>query len=248
MHSPFSPYICSMANSYFQFKQFRIGQDRCGMKVSTDACIQGAFTTYPEAKRILDIGSGTGLLALMLAQGHPQARIDAVEIEPDAYAQATENIRASPWSDRITIHHLPIQAYAPTALYNLIIANPPFYPNHLPSPDQQRRQAHHNDSLSFFELATACKRLLASEGVCSILLPPRQAAEFRELAALQGLYLAHELAIRESETHQAHRKIQLYRHQQAESPVMGMLTIRDADKAYSPAFRKLLQPYYTIFS
>lgn len=237
-----------MANSYFQFKQFRIEQDRCGMKVSTDACIQGAFTSYPKAQRILDIGSGTGLLALMLAQRHPEAHIDAVEIEPDAFAQAAENIAASPWAGRIIIHHLPVQAYAPTALYDLIIANPPFYPNHLPSPNQQRRQAHHNDSLSFSELASACKSLLAPEGLCSILLPPRQAAEFRALAAQQGLYLVHELAIRESEAHQPHRNIQLYRPLQTKNPGTEMLTIRGEDQAYSQAFRQLLQPYYTIFS
>lgn len=245
--SLYSPYLCPMANSYFQFKQFRVEQDRCGMKVSTDACIQGAFTTYPGAKRILDIGSGTGLLALMLAQRHPEARIDAIEIEPHAFAQASGNIAASPWANRIKIHHLPVQAYAPPVPYYLIIANPPFYPKHLPSPDQQRRQAHHNDSLSFNELASTCKRLLAAEGLCSMLLPPRQAAEFSALAEQQGLFMVQELEIRESAAHQPHRKIQLYRHQQADSPLTEMLTIRGADKAYSQAFRQLLQPYYTIF-
>lgn len=236
-----------MANSYFQFKQFRVEQDRCGMKITTDACIQGAYTTFPKAKRILDIGSGTGLLSLMLAQRHPDALIDAVEIETNAFGQAAENIAASPWAESIKIHHLPIQSFSPQETYELIVANPPFYPDHLRSPDQQRRQAHHNDSLSFQELAIACKRLLAAEGICSILLPPRQAAEFSEIAAREGLYPAHELEIRESQAHKPHRKIQLFGHQQKKSPSWDRLMIRNEVGAYSGGFCQLLQAYYTIF-
>lgn len=236
-----------MANSYFQFKQFRVEQNRCGMKVCTDACIQGAYTSAAEAKRILDIGCGTGLLALMLAQRHPEARIDAVEIEANAFAQAGENISASPWTERIKIHHLPIQSFSPQDPYELIVANPPFYPDHLRSPDQQRRQAHHNDSLSFQDLAEACKRLLAPEGICSILLPPRQSVEFSEIAAHEGLYPIHELEIMESKTHKPHRHVQLYSHHAEKTPSTDSLVIRNENGAYSDRFRQLLQTYYTIF-
>lgn len=243
----FGTYICPMANSYFQFKQFKVEQDRCGMKVTTDACIQGAYTSFPGAKRILDIGCGTGLLSLMLAQRHPEALIDAVEIEASAFVQACNNVATSPWADRIKIHHLPIQAFSPSAPYELIIVNPPFYPNHLPSPDLQRRQAHHNDSLPFGELTKACKRLLAPEGICSVLLPPRQAAEFIANAAQEGFYPVHELEIRESQTHRPHRKIQLYSHQYTSNPAHDSLIIRNEDGHYSERFRQLLQAYYTIF-
>lgn len=236
-----------MANSYFQFKHFRVEQDRCGMKVTTDACIHGAYTTATGAKRILDIGCGTGLLALMLAQRHPGALVDAVEIEARAYAQAKDNISTSPWAERIKINHQPIQSFSPEEPYELIIANPPFYPDHLPSPDQQRRQAHHNDSLTFQELAKACKRLLAAEGICSILLPPRQAAEFSEIAAREVLYPLHELEIRESRAHKPHRKIQLFGHLHKKSPSFDRLIIRNDDSTYSDDFRQLLQAYYTIF-
>lgn len=240
-------YLCAMANSYFQFKQFRVEQERCGMKVCTDACIQGAFTTFPEAKRILDIGCGTGLLSLMLAQRHPEALIDAVEIEANAFAQASDNIAASPWAERIKPHHLPIQSFSPPDPYELIIANPPFYPDHLPSPDQQRRQAHHTDSLPFQELAKACKRLLAPEGICSIMLPPRQAEEFAKIAAQEGLYPLHKLEVRERQAHKPHRSICFYSHRQEENLSTDNLIIRNADTAYSDAFRQLLQAYYTIF-
>lgn len=236
-----------MANSYFQFRQFKVEQDRSGMKITTDACLQGAYTSFPGAKRILDIGCGTGLLSLMLAQRHPEARIDAVEIEAGAFAQACDNIAASPWAERIKIHHLPIQAFSSATAYELVIVNPPFYPNHLSSPDQQRMQAHHNDSLSFQDLAKACKRLLAPEGICSILLPPRQAAEFSEMAKLEGLYPVQELEIRESQSHRPHRKIQLYAHHATTSYATDTLIIRNEGGSYSESFRELLQDYYIIF-
>jgi tRNA1Val (adenine37-N6)-methyltransferase len=235
-----------MANSYFQFKQFRVEQDRCAMKVCTDACIQGAYTCAPNAKRILDIGCGTGLLSLMMAQRHPAAYIDAVEIEVNAYKQALENVSSSPWADRIRVQHLPVQSFSASLPYDLIIVNPPFYPRHLRSPNKQRNQAHHHDSLSFQELAKACKSLLAPEGYCSILLPPEQADEFAGIAAGEGLYASHELEIRESHSHQPHRSIRQYgQHQKSFS--LDRLNIRDEDNSYSQAFRKLLQPYYTIF-
>lgn len=222
-------------------------QGHCGMKVCTDSCILGASTSSPKAGKILDIGTGTGLLSLMLAQRHPLARIDAVEIDPQAYQQARLNIVNSPWPERIRLYHQTIQAFSPSCFYDLIICNPPFYPNHLPSAHPQRRQAFHQEKLSYKELADSCQRLLAPEGKSSILLPPRQAKEFAIHALLAGLYLQKQLIIHAKEAGPSHRIIGLYGKEHIEKPKEEKLCIHSPDGNYSPEFRELLKPYYLIF-
>lgn len=237
-----------MANTHFQFKQFRIEQDRCAMKVCTDACILGAYTIAPSiATHMLDIGTGTGLLSLMLAQRYPQLHIDAVELEPAAFQQAAHNVLQSPWSSNIRLHHTAIQSFNSTNTFQLIVCNPPFYPAHLRSDNQQKNQAHHHESLSFPELATAIKRLLAPSGLCSMLLPPRQAEEFSLLAEKAGLFVQHELLIQERARDQAHRSIRFYSHIHKKSPSFDRLIIRDEEGGYSSRFQELLHPYYLIF-
>lgn len=237
-----------MPNTFFQFKQFRVEQDRCAMKVCTDACILGAYTSAPrEATHMLDIGTGTGLLSLMLAQRYPQARIDAVEVDASAYEQASANVNKSLWADNIELHRKPIQDFLPARKYQLIISNPPFYPAHLRSQNQQKNSAHHHDSLSFPELAQSIKRLLAPDGLCSILLPPRQAEEFSLPACKEELHVQHELLVQESSGHEPHRSIRFYSHSYKKSPSFDRLLIRNEDNSYSPHFRQLLQPYYFHF-
>ncbi len=236
-----------MANPYFQFKQFRVVQDRCGMKVCTDACIFGAYTKMPGAGTILDIGTGTGLLSLMLAQQHPDARIDAVEVDKEAIEQARENVAASPWKDRVFVHHTPVQDYASRHLYDLIICNPPFYPDHLRSADPQRRQAFHQDSIRFPELIEAVRKFLAPNGIFSLLLPSRQAEEFNFLAAKAGLYIQQELSFFEHENSGQYRTVSFFGLRDTPEPVREKLIIRGEDGRYSSAFQQLLRPYYTIF-
>lgn len=217
------------------------------MKVCTDSCILGAYTSAPAAGKILDIGTGTGLLSLMLAQKHPHTCIDAIEIDEQAYQQAHMNIAASPWPDRIRLYHQTIQAFSPSCQYDLIICNPPFYPAHLPSAHPQRRQAFHQESLSYKELADSCQRLLAPEGKCSILLPPRQAGEFTSNAFLAGLHLQKQLIIHPSSAGPPHRIIGLYGKEKKENPEEEKLCIHSADGKYSPEFQELLKPFYLIF-
>ncbi len=237
-----------MANTFFQFKQFKVEQDRCAMKVCTDACILGAYTNAPATtSHLLDIGTGTGLLSLMLAQRYPHLLIDAVEIEPIALEQARQNVANSPWPSAISLHQSDIRQFQPVHSYELIIVNPPFYPAHLRSNNQRKNQAHHHDSLSFQVLAASVKRLLAPDGICSILLPPRQAEEFSQLAEKEGLYVQHELVVQESTKHPPHRSIRLYSQTHKKSPSAERLIIRDEEGKYSSDFRQLLHPYYLIF-
>ena len=236
-----------MANPYFQFKQFLVEQDRCGMKVCTDSCLFGAYSRIPDARSILDIGTGTGLLSLMLAQQHPLALIDAVEIDTDAAAQARENILNSPWKDRIRIWHTSVQDFSPNRQYDFIICNPPFYPDHLPSAHPQRRQAFHQDRLSFPDLLMAFKCFLAQTGFCSIILPLKQAEEFTALASKDGLHLQKELQVYEHSASRKPRSIRTYGFSLQAAPSRKVFYIKSEDGSYSQDFWQLLQPFYLHF-
>jgi len=160
-----------MAGRDFRFKQFQIRQDRCAMKVSTDGVLLGAWTPVAGARRILDIGTGTGLLALMLAQRtSPDVQIEAVELDPAAAAQAAQNVLDSPWASRIRVHQGAIQTYD-AAPFDLIVCNPPYFPVGQVAADGARAQARHTHTLSYAELLGAVDRLLTPDGQLALVLP-----------------------------------------------------------------------------
>ncbi|MGN0186124.1 MAG: tRNA1(Val) (adenine(37)-N6)-methyltransferase [Paludibacteraceae bacterium] len=177
--------------AHFSFKQFDINQDRCAMKVGTDGVLLGAWCTIDNYRCVLDIGTGTGLLALMIAQRNTQAYIDAVEIDADAAQQARENCAASPFGTRISVWHDDIRTFvAPHATaYDSIVCNPPYFADALKCPDTQRSIARHNDTLPFDALLNAVSRLLAADGRFSTILPCHEAILFTEMAAAQQFYL-----------------------------------------------------------
>src|SRR5215831_18097201 len=140
-----------MSNAFFQFKQFRVDQDRSAMKVTTDACILGASIPVPVYGKILDVGAGTGLLSLMMAQ-RTQCDIDGVEVDEESYRQAHENFQNSPWSDRLKIVHDDFKKFNPDYKYDLVITNPPFYENSYRSANPALNAAKHNDRLPFKDL------------------------------------------------------------------------------------------------
>ena len=236
-----------MGNPWFQFKQFRIEQARAALKVGTDACILGAWAKQAAPVRILDIGTGTGLLTLMLAQRYKAIQLDALEPEQEAAAQAGDNFLKSPWHDRINLHQLPVQEFFPDHTYELIICNPPFYPRHLKSSDSRRNMALHQETLTFAALARECSRLLAADGLCYLLLPPQQSADFEAEAALHGLFVQKRLLVQDRPQLPVHRIITCFGKTASPKIQEDQLKIRDADGAYSPAYRKLLQDYFIIF-
>lgn len=179
-----------MPKDQFQFRQFTIRQDRCLMKVGTDGVLLGAWANVRGAGTILDIGAGTGLIALMLAQRAPKARIDAVELDPGSAEQAAENIAASPWHDRVRVFPLPIQDFdAPEGrMYDLIVSNPPFFTGALKSPKAGRNQVRHGETLSFSDLLRSVGRLLPPQGRFSLILPYAEAKTFHELAVHYHLF------------------------------------------------------------
>jgi tRNA1Val (adenine37-N6)-methyltransferase len=233
-----------MPNSYFQFKQFRVEQGRAAMKVCTDACVLGAYAGVDGAARILDVGTGTGLLALMAAQRNGEARIDAVEVDEGAYGQATDNVLASPWAGRIRVVGRRIQDYAPGYRYDVVVSNPPFYENHLKRPGAAQNVALHGEDLPLPELAAAVHRLLEPAGRFVVLLPPYQAARLQGLLAPLGLFSLDHLYLHDRPGTPPIRRITTYTFSTPGPCRETTLCIRDATGAYTDDFVRLLKPYY----
>lgn len=174
--------------SAFRCKQFMVRHDRCAMKIGTDAILLGAWADAIEPKRILDIGTGSGIIALMVAQRFSAAHVTAVEVDWAASEQAHENFVASTFHDRLSLVHSSVQAFCPVDQFDLIVCNPPWFQNSLKPSDTSRAMARHSDSLSLAELAAAARRLLRPGGVLNLILPIEQAISFTALAAENALY------------------------------------------------------------
>lgn len=177
-----------MPNPYFAFKQFTVRHDRCAMKVGTDGVLLGAWTDLSHSRRILDIGTGTGLIALMLAQRCMDARITAIDLDSAAVEQAQENIQASPWKDRIEALQQDICTYHPNGTFDTIVSNPPYFIDSLKCPDSQRSTARHTDTLDADRLIGKVSELLTSGGRFSIILPAEQTEDLIRVAGEKGLH------------------------------------------------------------
>jgi tRNA1Val (adenine37-N6)-methyltransferase len=234
-----------MGNTYFQFKQFKIEQDKCAMKVTTDACIQGAWTPIrSHVKRVLDIGAGTGLLSLMFAQRNPHICIDAIEFDADAAQQAAENVAMSPWRDRIHIIETDARNFDTTHKYSLIITNPPFFHNSLLGDNEAKNKARHTLSLSFEELVQIITANLADDGYVSILLPYEQYLTWLPIAAAGALYEQEKLVVRHRADAALKRVVGIFSTRKAGDVKITELTIQSDSGTYSQAFIKLLSPFY----
>ncbi len=174
----------------FQFKQFAIAQDRCTMKVGTDGVLLGAWADVTDAEHLLDIGTGTGVIAVMLGQRTETARIHAVEIDTEACEQARENMAQAPWADRLEAFNVSIQEFARTHphQYDLILSNPPFFSGGTFSNNQDRTSVRHTVKLPHGDLLGAVRTLLSDKGKFCVILPFIEGLRFRELAASYNLY------------------------------------------------------------
>lgn len=186
-----------MPNTSFDFKQFTIKQDKCAMKVGTDAVLLGAWVLPNGSKRILDIGTGTGVIALMIAQ-KSQAHIDAIDIDEHAVMQATQNVLNSKFSEQVSVTKSSLQEYSKisTQKYNLIVTNPPYFEQSLKSSDEQRSHARHADVLPFEELLDGVLKLMDEKGKFCLILPTLEAVKFRALAEKRGLHLSKLLRVK----------------------------------------------------
>lgn len=230
-------------NEYFRFKHFVVRQDRTAMKVGTDGVLLGAWASLVQAGSILDIGTGTGLLALMAAQRNPSARIDAVEINEEAAAQARENVAASPWSDRITVFHQSVRQFSPGKKYRHVICNPPFFIRSTPAPDKGRNTARHCRDMSHSDLIRSAVTLLEAEGRLSLILPPEEAASFRNEALANGLHPARLTGVRPNPEKPFKRILMEF----STSPANFLpdeLTIEIARHCYTPEYTALTREFY----
>lgn len=239
-----------MANAYFTFKQFTVKQDKCGMKVCTDACLFGAWVasllqkSKIEAENLLDIGSGTGLLSLMLAQ-KSNAKIIAIDIDNAAAIQSKENFEASPWHHRLKIVNKHIEQFVPEQLFDFIICNPPFFKNDIPSINAKNKIARHEGSLTLKTILGRMAELIEPvNGKVAILLPYHRLDELKQLVSESGLCIYNLMKIRQSVSHGYFRLMALMGRDLSRECTEEEISIRDAEEKYTDAFSSLLKDYY----
>jgi tRNA1Val (adenine37-N6)-methyltransferase len=237
-----------VGNSWFQFQQFRVEQDRCAMKISTDAVLLGTLVQSDSPKRILDIGTGTGVISLMLAQRFPKASLTAIELDPEAAGQAAKNCQQSPFSERLTVLQGRFQDFPVEDRFDLLVSNPPFFPNHLPASNPKRNQALHTDSLSFEELLHKASQLLAPSGSFWVILPPRQMQDFLQCAKGNELFPRTRVGIRDSAHKPVHREVVSFTFSEPLASVPNEeLLLKNGDGSYSEKYRQLISGFLLGF-
>lgn len=233
----------------FHFKQFAVDQSGCAMKINTDGVLLGALANANEPKQILDIGTGTGVIALMLAQRFENALIDAVEIDQHAAKTAKRNFAASNYHDRLSCYALSFEEFAennPDKKYDLIVSNPPFYINSLKSPGEQRGRAKHADVQFFDTLVNTVKKQLTANGVLWLVLPLATASFVNDIALNAGLYANELIKIASYPGSDPHRQIIAF--SLTESYLTpGKFVIYQSPKIYTEQYRTTLKEFFTIF-
>lgn len=232
-----------MSQNSFSFRQFTVYHDRCAMKVGTDGVLLGAWANG--GRNILDIGTGTGLIAMMMAQRFADASVTAVEIDHDAASQAIENVTSSPFATRITIEETSIQAFVSQEKFDAIVSNPPFFADSLKNPDSRRATARHTDTLPFGELLAAAKRLLTADGEFSAIVPADGLESFTSEAYLAGFTVARRCMLRTTPRKQPKRTLIALRHAAAAGDTQtDSQCLMNADGSRSEWYNTLTEDFY----
>lgn len=232
----------------FRFKQFEVYQDQCAMKVGTDGVLLGGWASHSSPTRILDIGTGTGLIALMLAQRFSGAFIEAVEVDDKAAVQAGENFKGSSFSDRLRVCHSSIQNFEREEKYDLIVSNPPFFSNSLVNPDNQKEIARHQSTLLVDELFAVVAKRLSENGVFCLVWPSSQSEGVEEVAQALGLHCIEECTV-ESYPGGPRKRTLLKFAKALREKERSVFTIHSekGKQPYSAAFKSLLKEFYLEF-
>jgi len=215
------------------------------MKVGTDGVLLGAWTNVEHASTILDVGTGSGLIALMLAQRTTdKVQIDAIEIEQHAFEQASDNIKDTPWYYRVTAHHAALQEFESTCRYDLIVSNPPYFQNSQKPPDEKRVQARHTISLSYPELLLSSAKLLNSSGRLSVVLPFTEGLQFVTLAGQHNLHCSRQWSFRTRREKPIERWLLEFSFTPLSTPETGEILLYKHGEEWSDAYKKLTREFY----
>lgn len=232
--------------STFNFKQFTITQDRCAMKVGTDGVLLGAWTPLiNNPYNILDIGTGTGVIALMLAQRSQAEQIDAIEIDDNAYEQATENFENSPWNDRLYCYHAGLDEFVDEVEeeFDLIVSNPPFYTDDYKSGDESRDNARFEESLPFKELVEAADFFLSDNGILALIIPFKEEEKIIKLCEERSLYPLKITRVKGTPTSEIKRSLLAFSRMK-QNPLLDELVIETARHQYTPEYIALTKEFY----
>lgn len=238
-----------MANQSFAFKQFKINQDKCAMKVGTDAVLLGAWVNTANAKHILDIGTGTGIIALMLAQ-KCGAKIDAIDIDHNACIQATENVNNSAWKERITIIQTSLQKFSEENTnykYDLIVSNPPYFVDSSKAMEESRTNARHTDQLPYDDLLNGLLKLLSPTGKFYVILPTKESELFRDLALENKLYLTKLTRVVTRSDKPEKRWLMRFEFTQRSFSESSITIEQDERHSYTEEYKELTKDYYLAF-
>lgn len=233
----------------FLFKQFTVEQHKCALKVNTDAVLLGALAETKSSAKVLEIGTGTGVISLMLAQRFPDAIIHGVEIEKNAFDQTYNNFAASPWNERLSAFFSPFQKFSEKAdaSYDLIVCNPPYYEGHLKTQHLERNIALHSDALSFIELGDGIINTLSQQGELYVILPARQMGILDGILSKKGLYPMMRVEIFDKPDSPVLRIVQSYSFTFNRSILQKKITIKNPDETYSLDYADLLKDFLLIF-
>jgi tRNA1Val (adenine37-N6)-methyltransferase len=231
----------------FQFKQFTIHQNKTAMKVGTDGVLLGAWTPIEHhPNTILDIGTGTGLIALMLAQRTSAEQIDAIEIDENAYEQAVDNFENSPWSDRLFCFHAGLDEFMdePEDQYDLIVSNPPFYAEDYKTENDQRDLARFQDALPFEDLVEAADMLLSENGIFAVIIPFKEETRFIDLCAETELFPVKVTRVKGTPNSETKRSLLAFKRYELPVLTPDELIIETARHQYTPEYIELTKDFY----
>ncbi|CAM4225995.1 tRNA1Val (adenine37-N6)-methyltransferase [Pedobacter westerhofensis] len=233
--------------SIFKFKQFEVNQNGCAMKINTDGVLLGAIAVQQQPLHILDIGTGTGVIAMMMAQRYPDARIDAVEIDPAAGAAAAENFIHSPFADRMKAYPVSFEEFSGAVKYDLIVSNPPYFVNDLKNPEKRKQVARHAPE-DFFEMLTRkSAAMLSSTGSLWMILPVKQAQEVIISAVLYQLHPARIVHIYSDKFKPEFRQIICLDFNGAKPLKEEHVYIYESQGQYTDQYKQLLKDFFLAF-
>ncbi|MCA1756147.1 MAG: methyltransferase [Bacteroidales bacterium] len=237
-----------MGNNWFDFKQFRIVQEKSAFRVGTDGVLLGAWASFEKRKQIVDAGTGTGLIALMAAQ-RSGAIIRAIEPDQSSAEEARINVKASPWSGRIVVKNISLQELAESSepVYDMIVSNPPFFTDSLPNRDQRLSAARHNITLSQNDLLESADRLLAPGGVLSLILPWEEGNVFIASASGYGFYCNRLTRVKPLPSLPAHRIMMEFSRVQVPLQSDWLIISSGERNHFTAEYRALTKDFYLQF-